>query len=318
MQDDDVRGLEQTRPQPTFEEGTGTAIAHHGEILQGVFEDGVGRLHRGLITLPLVSQRSVARFRASDKTEIRPRPTDRRKSARAARLTLDMLGHHDQGGDLFVDSSIAIGHGLGSSTADVIASIHSAANAAGAAMSPAKVSALAVAAEDACDAVAYGAQPVLFAHREGRVIEFFEGEYPPLIVVGVRTDPRPIDTLSLARARYDNEEIELFRVVRGLAARAFRAQDPRMLGRVATLSATISQRRLPKPGFTALLDLCGHFGACGVQVAHSGTVAGILIDASTNASATQASALARAASRAGFERTLVFSLNAQGATADVL
>jgi uncharacterized protein involved in propanediol utilization len=318
MQDSHARGLEQTRPPPIGAGGTGTAIAHHGEVLQGVFEDGMGRLHRGLITLPLVSQRSVARFKANGNTEIRPHPTDRHKSARAARLTLDMLGHRDHGGDLFVDSSIAIGHGLGSSTADVIASIHAAANAFGATMPRAKVSALAVAAEDASDAVAYSDQPVLFAHREGRVIEFFEGEYPPLIVVGVQTDPRPVDTLSLVRARYDNEEIELFRVLRGLAARAFRAQDPRMLGRVATLSASISQRRLPKQGFTAILDLCVDFGACGVQVAHSGTVAGILIDATTTGSTTQASAIAQAASEGGLGRTLVFSLNAQGATADVL
>ncbi|RWE76169.1 MAG: kinase, partial [Mesorhizobium sp.] len=46
--------------------GTGTAIAHHGELIQGVFKDDGGRLHRGLVTLPIAGLRSEATFARSD------------------------------------------------------------------------------------------------------------------------------------------------------------------------------------------------------------------------------------------------------------
>ena len=46
--------------------GTAVAIAHHGELIQGVFKDDGGRLHRGLVTLPIAGLRSEARFARSD------------------------------------------------------------------------------------------------------------------------------------------------------------------------------------------------------------------------------------------------------------
>src|SRR3546814_1001864 len=42
--------------------GVGRAMAHHGELLQGVFEGDDGRLHRGLITLSLAAQQSTVTF----------------------------------------------------------------------------------------------------------------------------------------------------------------------------------------------------------------------------------------------------------------
>ena len=41
-----------TRGNQRKEHGFGQVNGHHGEILQGVFPDDAGRLHRGLVTLP--------------------------------------------------------------------------------------------------------------------------------------------------------------------------------------------------------------------------------------------------------------------------
>jgi len=218
--------------------GIGRATAHHGELLQGVFDGHEGRLHRGLITLPLAAQQSTVTFWPGEEGGLRTRPTNRRKAARAAVLTLEYLGFPDAGGDLTIESDIPVGHGYGSSTADVIATIRATAAAAGATLRRSTVCRLAVAAEGASDAIAFGDQAVLFAHREGSVIEHFGGEYPPLLVVGFRTGgARTIDTDGLPRAHYGPEEIEQFRVLRGLASHAVRQQDPRLIGRVATASA---------------------------------------------------------------------------------
>jgi len=51
-----------------------------------------------------------------------------------------------------------------------------------------------------------------------------------------------------------------------------------MVGRAATASAQINQRHLPKPQFDKCLKLAERVEALGVQVAHSGTLVGLLFD----------------------------------------
>jgi uncharacterized protein involved in propanediol utilization len=75
---------------------------------------------------------------------------------------------------------------------------------------------------------------------------------------------------------YSAWEREAFRVILGLLRRAVERQDAALLGRVATASTVITQRHRPKRSMPQLLRLAQSVGALGVQVAHSGTVAGFL------------------------------------------
>lgn len=294
--------------------GSGRASAHHGELLQGVFEGDDGRLHRGLVTLPMGQLNAIATFWPRQHPGIETRPPGRSKAARAAELTLQHLGVASGGGDLTIDSKIPIGHGYGSSTADVIATIRAVADSAQATLHPSSVARLAVAAEGASDAIAYADWALLFAHREGHVIEHFGGQFPPLLILGFRgSKAPPIDTLTFARARYDSEEMELFRVLRGLTARAIAQQDPALLGHVATASARISQRHLRKPRFDAVLQLSQEHGAVGIQVAHSGTLIGILWDATAANAGKCVACVSRKLRRAGFDALVAFDLGLDGA-----
>lgn len=54
--------------------------------------------------------------------------------------------------------------------------------------------------------------------------------------------------------------------------------NPQLLGEAATISAIASQQLLPKPGFDALLDQVESAGLYGLNVAHSGSVVGLLLD----------------------------------------
>lgn len=187
--------------------GVGAANGHHGELLQGVFEDRNGELHRGLVTLPLAKLVSKATFTCAATRDLTVRPGDKVKAALAARKTLNHL-NVAEGGFLNIESGIPIGHGYGSSTADVVASIRAVAAAHVVQLQPSRVSQLAVAAERASDAIAFDGHAVLFAQREGTVLEDFGGSLPPLLLVGFKsTEGQPINTLHLPPARYDSVEI---------------------------------------------------------------------------------------------------------------
>ena len=90
-----------------------------------------------------------------------------------------------------------------------------------------------------------------------------------------------VDTLSLPPPRYTDAELDAFE---GLVARsraAFERRDAAAIAVVATESATMNQRFVSLRGFREIVALADEFGALGVQIAHSGTVAGILFDAGT-------------------------------------
>lgn len=286
--------------------GTGRAGAHHGELIQGVFQDERGRLHRGLITLPLSHMNSLALFEVADEQGVSVVPPEKMKAAKAALLTLRHLDSHHLGGLLTVESAIPVGHGYGSSTADVVASIRAVADAFEMQLRPSVVCRLAVEAERASDAIAFEDQAVLFAQREGVVIEHFGDALPPIWVIGFKAnDGQLVDTLALPPARYSSEEIQTFAMLRGLAARSIKYQDPHLLGQAATLSAKISQRHLAKAQFATALGIANNFDACGVQVAHSGSLIGIILDATAPGVAGTARNIAEAAATAGFKDVVV-------------
>ena len=119
---------------------------------------------------------------------------------------------------------------------------------------------------------------VLFAHREGIVLEDYAQHLPKLEVIGVDTsEDSYVDTLEHPPARYSWRQLQSFRTLTGALRRAIRLGDIRLLGRVATASAVINEHFLPKPRFKEVLRTVESLGALGVAVAHSGTVPGCAV-----------------------------------------
>jgi uncharacterized protein involved in propanediol utilization len=266
-----------------FEAGVGYAPAHHGELLQGMFADDTGQPRRALVTLPHSERGSRAVFYPSQHHWGVVGTPELTKVRRAAILTLREFSTHPapaKGGQIEITSDIPRGIGMGSSTSDVTATIRAVADYHGVPLSREEVGRLAVLAECASDSIMIDDRVVLFAHRDGVVLETLGHRLPPMIVVGCDTEPGSrVDTLGLQPADYNDREIGAFGVLRAALRRAVATDDVELVGRVATASSRINQRFLPKAQLEELLALCLAYHGCGVQVAHSGTVAGLIFDA---------------------------------------
>lgn len=289
--------------------GYGAVHAHHGEVVQGMFYAPEGTVEHGLVTLPCALFGTRARFRPLRSGPLTVEPGDRGRARLAARLTLDALGRTGWGGSLCIEGNVPLRWGCGSSTTDVLCTIRAVADAFGAVLEPAIIARLSVAAETASDSLMYGPErAVLFAQRRGSVLLDLGGPLPTVRVLGFNTEmDRGVETLSLPPMAYSAWEIEAFRVLLGLLRRAVEDGDPVLLGRVATASTVITQGHRPKRHMPEILRLAREAGAAGVQVAHSGTVAGLLFDpasAGTPAGMERARAGLR---RLGLERSWEFS-----------
>jgi uncharacterized protein involved in propanediol utilization len=205
-------------------------------------------------------------------------PPNRIKACRAAQETLAALGGPCTGGYLTVASQIPPGRGYGSSTSDVLAAILAVLHAVNEKLSAAEVAAIAVRAETASDPLMFADRTVLFAQREGKIIEEFGLALPRLAVLGFATGDSGIDTLGLPPPRYTAGEIGEFADLLDMTRTGLASADPSLLGAVASASTAINQRYLPMAGYELLQPLVRRAGAVGLQTAHSGNVAGLIFD----------------------------------------
>ena len=266
-------------------EAEGLGLAHHGEILQGIFWNRAGSLQRALVTLPWPDSVARARFIPDGSGQVRVKPLDRSKAARAAELIGIEICGRVVGGELSLSGEILLSRGFGSSTADVVASIRAVASALGRSVPATDLARLAVRAEVASDSTMFTERAVLFAQRDGVVLRSFAGTLPRMHVVGVDlSDGGLVETLSLTPTCYQPDEAEAFGVLLGALSRGIVDADIGLVGAVASASARISQKHHPLRGFSDVMAISERFGAAGTQVAHSGTVAGMLFAPETSGS----------------------------------
>ena len=259
--------------------GRGLAHQHHGELIQGVRRNEAGELVPCLVSFPLRRPGSRARYDRNHSGCMTVSPRHKKKALRAAALTLSRMGC-DLSGHLTVDCQVPVGLGLGSSTADVVSAIKAVSNAFGVALPAQMIAHIAVEAETAIDPVMFD-QVMLFAQRRGEPIESWGPWFPRFTVVSVNVDVQSqgVDTLSLAIAIPTREEERRFDLLVDRLRSAFLRRDGRAIAEAATDSAEMNQSQLPLPHLADLVGLARLRGALGVQISHSGIIAGVLFDA---------------------------------------
>lgn len=200
------------------------------------------------------------------------------KTQRAVSSVLDMLGEKRYGVRLEMNSEIPVGVGMASSTADILAATAAAAALFGYRLSPHEQAAIACGVEPS-DSLMFK-HLTLFNHRRGLVYEDL-GPVPPLAFLLLYTG-ETVDTVAfnarpdLTRLNCENEPFTnraLSLVMQGL-----QNLDWRTLGLGTTASAIANQHILPKPYLEKVAQAALRLGALGVNVAHSGSVIGILFD----------------------------------------
>jgi len=204
-------------------------------------------------------------------------PPERVKTARAVRKTLDRMGCPGLGAVIEVDSSLPVGKGMGSSTADLSAACYAVAAALNRRLSPEAVAEIVLSIEPSDGTFSPGI--ILIDHVTGRFQERI-GEPFPLGLLALDFGGA-VDTVEFHRrsdlAGLNAANEPAIRQAVQLVRDGFQHQDPARIGEGATISALANQRVLPKPHLEAIIDQVLAQGAYGVNVAHSGTVIGILL-----------------------------------------
>lgn len=243
-----------------------------GELVQGMLGDS-----HFLVTCPIdyFARARVSLYENGDGLEA---PADCPKSAAALRATLSRLGQGQLSGKLIINSPIPRSKGMGSSSADVTATIAATALALGEELTPETMANIAVSMEPSDGVMFPGI--ALLDHREGNIIQVL-GPPPPMEIVALDFGGT-VDTVEFnavdRRSQWKSIQAEVDEALR-LVKTGIQEKDPGLIGRGASISSRSSQAVLFKPQLPEVLEFAESVGAVGVNVGHSGTVIGILLDA---------------------------------------
>ena len=267
---------QQTSPKGDLGNTVGSATVRApgvcGELVQGML-DGVNFL----VTCP-VDFFARATVTVDGKGIGVEAPSDCPKSAAALRATLAHLGHDGIGARLDLSSPIPRSKGLGSSSADVVATVAATGLALGNELSPQTIACIALSVEPSDGVMFPGI--TLLDHLEGSVVETL-GPPPPMEIVALDFGGT-VDTVEFnsvdRRTLWQAIQPEVDEALR-LVKLGIQEQDPWTVGRGAVISARASQGVMPKPKLGAVLEFAESVEAVGVNVGHSGTIIGVLLDA---------------------------------------
>ena len=173
-------------------------------------------------------------------------------------------------------SDLPRGKGMASSSADISAACQAAALWSGNRLSADEIADIALTIEPT-DGVFYPGI-VMFDHLYGQLRQPLGP--PPALDILVLDAGGEVDTLQFNR-RQDLRQLNEAKEEQTAQAAAWVIQgiktgDSELIGKGATLSALANQSILPKPCLPEVISIAQSYGAVGVNVAHSGTVLGIL------------------------------------------
>lgn len=175
-------------------------------------------------------------------------------------------------------SEVPVSKGMGSSTADIGAAIGAALNLIGKEMNPEEIAEIAASIEPT-DSI-FMNENVIFNPVKGKVKEKLG--YIDEMKVLLLEPNKYLNTVDLRKnrmyreAKMRNREIieNSFKMLKT----GFTKKDMEMIGRACTASSLANENICKKEYLKEIIDVSNNYGGFGVNVAHSGTIVGILVD----------------------------------------
>lgn len=240
-----------------------------GELIQGWIAGG-----EKLISCPIDWYSEV------DIGEGSPADDERPLSRRMLQQVVDYLGYRtDDLPPLRIDcrSTIPIAKGLASSTADIAATAVAVARYLQHTLNELELAELCLRLEPT-DSTVFSSL-TLFDHHQGSC--HIGHDWLPDLNILILESPQTLTTAAFHQQvgqRHLQQQADQLSRAWQLFQEACRHQSRRQLGEATTLSAIASNLLLPKPAFAALLRFIEQHNLYGINVAHSGTVVGLLLD----------------------------------------
>lgn len=239
-----------------------------GELVQGTL-DGID-FH---ITCPINKYSHVTL--AGVKSDAVSVPEKLDKTAAAVKKALDIL-EAQHGIEVQIQSELPRGKGMASSTADIAAAVYAVFELFECRINPREIADIALSVEPTDGTIFDGI--VAFDHIKGRILKAI-GDAPPIEIL-VLEPPTYLDTIGFNKQKGQLKETDQLFVKEALemAIEGFTSGNLRLIGNAATLSSILNQKLLYKPEFDDVMAICKSKGGLGVNIAHSGTVLGMLVE----------------------------------------
>lgn len=191
-----------------------------------------------------------------------------------SKLGLSELYNHLE---IDIDSDIPVGKGMSSSTADICAVVGAVYSIIGRKPSPDEIAEIALSIEPT-NGIMYE-EVVLFDHLEGKRKEPLG--YMPGCRILLLEGKGVVDTQEFRSRNFCDKlkenEVEMSKAYK-LVEKGFKEQNIKLIAEGATKSALLHQKILYKPYLEGILELALKNGALGINVAHSGTIAAVILD----------------------------------------
>jgi L-threonine kinase len=266
--------------------GRAQAVGTCGELVQGVLASGE-HFH---VTLPIDWRGEVAlRVRSAPDVTVDGLARGKEKLARALVATASLLGTGPVAIEVKSSSTLPVGRGMGSSTADVVAGARALADAVDAVLAPEQLAGIATGIERS-DGTMYDGV-VAFCPRTGQLLR----RYPwhPRFAVVMAIPPEQVRTESVDFTGKVALAPHFEQLLADLDEAAV-DRDPFAFADAATRSATLNQPFLVNRLFDELRQRQARLGAAGTVIGHTGTVAGLLFPVDEHVADGTAEALGRA------------------------
>lgn len=242
-----------------------------GELIQGIIGD-----REKLISLPIDIYSEIVLTEGKSYFF----SLEKRKAYKALVNTFKYFripSNYIQNISLEIKSNIPIAKGMASSTADICGTIMAVAKIVGKKLSNKELAKLCCDIEPT-DSIIFD-KLTLFDHINGDYIREFE--WNPEISILVLEGKGILNTEDFRKTDYNdirNKNKEITQSAYNYFLKACRKKDKKLLGLAATLSSFANQNIIYKPKLEEIVEISTKLNAYGVNVAHSGTILGILYD----------------------------------------